>query len=64
MRIHVDRSRCVGAGQCALTAPALFDQGEEDGLVEVLNAEPDDTQAAAAAMAARVCPSGTITVSR
>ncbi|MEU4087785.1 ferredoxin [Streptomyces sp. NPDC026665] len=64
MRIHVDRSRCVGAGQCALTAPALFDQGEEDGLVEVLIAEPDDTQAAAAAMAARVCPSGTITVSR
>jgi ferredoxin len=64
MRIHVDRNRCVGAGQCALTAPALFDQGDDDGLVEVLDAEPDDTQAAAAAMAARVCPSGTITLSR
>jgi ferredoxin len=62
MKINVDRSRCVGAGQCVLTAPALFDQGEEDGLVEVLDAEPDDTQAAAARMAASVCPSGTITL--
>ncbi|MEU3528549.1 MULTISPECIES: ferredoxin [Streptomyces] len=64
MKINVDRSRCVGAGQCVLTAPALFDQGEEDGLVEVLDAEPDDTQAAAAKMAAQVCPSGTITLIR
>ncbi|MCZ9347247.1 ferredoxin, partial [Streptomyces sp. TRM76130] len=38
MKINVDRSRCVGAGQCVLTAPALFDQGEEDGLVEVVEA--------------------------
>lgn len=59
MRIEVDVARCVGAGQCVLSAPSLFDQND-DGLVEVLNTEPGDTEADAARTAAEVCPSDTI----
>ncbi|GAU70833.1 putative 3Fe-4S ferredoxin [Streptomyces sp. NBRC 110611] len=62
MRIRVDRSRCRGAGQCALTAPALFDQSEEDGTVVVLNDEPPPGLAAAARRAAALCPNSVIRI--
>ena len=61
MKIEVDMGRCVGAGQCVLTAPSLFDQNDA-GLVEVLDAEPGDADVDAARTAAEVCPSGTITL--
>ena len=39
MEINVDRDRCVGAGQCVLSAPDVFDQDDE-GLVTVLDPAP------------------------
>ncbi|WP_143116265.1 ferredoxin [Lentzea xinjiangensis] len=33
MRIFADTGKCVGAGQCVLTEPALFDQSEDDGTI-------------------------------
>ncbi|MEU1167237.1 ferredoxin, partial [Streptomyces sp. NPDC005921] len=36
MRVHVDRTKCCGAGSCVRTAPEVFDQNEEDGLVVVI----------------------------
>lgn len=32
MRTHADRDKCIGAGQCAMAAPAVFDQ-DDDGVV-------------------------------
>lgn len=32
MRVELDLDRCCGTGQCALTAPELFEQSEETGL--------------------------------
>ncbi|MEU4210836.1 ferredoxin [Streptomyces sp. NPDC026206] len=61
MRITVDTDRCVGAGQCVLTAPAVFDQ-DDDGLVVVLNPEPDDSETEAVRQADDLCPARTITV--
>ena len=61
MHITVDTSRCVGAGQCVLTAPALFDQ-DDDALVTVLNVEPGETERGPARDAVDLCPSGAITV--
>ncbi|MGD3111615.1 MULTISPECIES: ferredoxin [unclassified Streptomyces] len=60
MRITVDPERCVGAGQCVLNAPRLFDQ-DEDGLVTLL-AEPGADQESAGRLAAALCPSQAITV--
>jgi ferredoxin len=33
MELHIDKDRCIGAGQCVLHAEAVFDQ-DDDGLVE------------------------------
>lgn len=60
MRITGDRDVCIGAGQCVLAAPDLFDQDEDEGLVVVLNDEPGDDQQEAAKDAAETCPSGAI----
>lgn len=61
-RLSVDRERCIGAGMCAMTAPELFDQDADDGLVLLLHAEPAADRLTAARMAAGVCPSGAITL--
>jgi ferredoxin len=36
VRIVVDRTVCIGAAMCLLTAPELFDQDADDGRVVVL----------------------------
>lgn len=59
MRVHADPAVCVGAGQCALRAPAVFDQGD-DGTVVVLREEPGPDQRDAVREAVRLCPSGAI----
>lgn len=56
-KVHVDEHRCIGAGQCALTAPAVFDQRDDDGIVILLDATPGPDQHAAARKAAMLCPS-------
>ncbi|MFJ8669931.1 ferredoxin [Streptomyces sp. NPDC093600] len=61
-RLSVDRERCIGAGMCAMTAPDVFDQDPDDGLVLLLQAEPPTVHRAAAQMAAGLCPSGAITL--
>ncbi|KAK1186495.1 ferredoxin [Streptomyces sp. NPDC000941] len=60
MRINADADRCVGAGQCVLAAPDLFDQ-DDDGTVTVL-AEPGAATKDAAREAVHLCPSGAITL--
>jgi len=60
-RIHVDQHKCVGAGQCVLSAPDLFDQ-DDDGIVVLLDANPGDDRHAAALKAARLCPAVAIRV--
>ncbi|MEU1455738.1 ferredoxin [Streptomyces avermitilis] len=61
LTVTVDRDRCVGAGMCALTAPAVFDQGDEDGRVVLLAPEPASAHHAAAHRAAEFCPMAAIT---
>lgn len=62
MKIKADREVCVGAGMCALTAPDLFDQDDEDGRVVVLRAEPAPEQVNAAREAVELCPSGALSI--
>ncbi|MEU2677753.1 MULTISPECIES: ferredoxin [unclassified Streptomyces] len=61
MRVTAVREVCVGAGMCALTAPEVFDQDDE-GLVTVLDAEPDGAARPLAREAGVLCPSGAVRV--
>ncbi|KDN18305.1 ferredoxin [Amycolatopsis rifamycinica] len=57
MKIIADTGKCVGAGQCVLTEPSLFDQSEEDGTVIVLDDQPQGDLVEKAREAVHVCPS-------
>lgn len=59
-RPRVDRDRCVGAGNCVLTLPQVFDQDDEEGLVVVLDPAPPPEVAGLLARAVQLCPSGAI----
>jgi ferredoxin len=62
VQVTVDRDRCCGSGQCVLTAPEVFDQSDDDGLVLLTVAEPSTEQQPAVREAAKWCPAGAITV--
>ena len=60
MKVRIDQDKCVGAGQCVFAAPDVFDQREEDGIVILLDDEPEDAQATVVRKAARLCPAKAI----
>ncbi|MBB5953806.1 ferredoxin [Saccharothrix tamanrassetensis] len=62
MKITVDEDKCCGAGSCVLTAPDVFDQRDEDGVVLLLDPEPAEHLHAAVRDAANVCPAAAITL--
>lgn len=62
MRIIADRDVCIGSGQCVLTEPAVFDQSEEDGLVELRTDRPSEEAAGRVRQAVRLCPSGALSL--
>ncbi|MGW5358779.1 ferredoxin [Actinopolymorpha pittospori] len=57
--IRADRDVCIGAGQCVLTAPDLFDSDDE-GLVTLLDAHPDPSRLGDLREAVELCPSGAL----
>jgi ferredoxin len=62
MKVTVDTSKCIGAGQCVLNAPDVFDQRDEDGIVVLLNPDPPAGLAVDVKRAATLCPALAITV--
>jgi ferredoxin len=63
MKVTVDKDKCCGAGTCVLVAPEVFDQGEDDGIVILLDAEPSEHLHATVREAASVCPAAAIQLS-
>ncbi len=61
MTVRADAQVCVGAGLCALRAPRVFDQDQDDGTV-VLLGQPGADDLPAVREAVDQCPSGAITV--
>jgi ferredoxin len=62
IRVVADRKKCVAAGLCVGREPAIFDQGEDDGLVFVLRDGVAAEELDGVVESARICPSGAITV--
>jgi ferredoxin len=62
VHVTIDDKRCIAAGQCVLNAPQVFDQREEDGIVELLDHDPPPEQYTATRLAARLCPAEVITL--
>lgn len=62
IRIAIDKDVCIGAGQCALTAPNVFTQDDE-GFSQLLPGREDGGGDPLVREAARSCPVGAITVS-
>ncbi|MFF2850647.1 ferredoxin [Streptomyces sp. NPDC058001] len=61
MHIEIDKGKCIGAGQCALTAPDVFTQ-DDDGFSELLPGKEDGGGNPLVREAERVCPVQAITV--
>jgi ferredoxin len=62
MRVTADREVCIGSGNCVFSAPAVFDQDDDEGLVVVLTAQVDDQDADAVQNAVVNCPSGALRI--
>jgi ferredoxin len=60
-KVVVDMDLCQNHGQCAFAAPEVF-QINYEGVLVVLNDEPDESQRAACEDAADVCPVQAITI--
>jgi ferredoxin len=64
MRVTVDRERCIGAGNCALIAPAVFDQDADEAIVVLLDPSPPDGSRPAVQEAVDRCPAAVIVLER
>ncbi len=62
MRVELDEPKCVGSGQCVLTAPEAFGQREDNGVAIVMDEAPAADLHQAARQAAAVCPTTAIRV--
>jgi ferredoxin len=60
VKVQANRDVCIGAGMCLMTAPDVFDQSDDDGLVILLDEHPEDTPSVREAIAN--CPSGAISI--
>ena len=62
MKLQADRDLCIGAGMCALTAPAVFDQDPAEAVVVLLDDSPPPAQREAVEFAVQRCPAAVIQV--
>lgn len=60
MHIEFDEPKCVAAGQCAMVAPDIFDQRDDDGVAIVLEANPGPEHHDEVREAAAVCPAAAL----
>lgn len=60
--LEIDREICIGSGMCALTAPEVFDQSDDDGrvLAQPERIEPHNLDAVHRAVT--LCPSGALSL--
>jgi ferredoxin len=62
MKVVVDTNLCEVHGDCVVAAPEVFDIGEDDEVVHLLNSEPGEELRAAVTQAAKMCPVSAILI--
>lgn len=62
MKIKVDNELCEAHGECVIAAPEIFELGDDDEIVTVLDSEPSEDLRGKAEEAAQMCPVSAITV--
>jgi ferredoxin len=63
MRLIIDRQKCIGSGDCVISAPALFGQGD-DGVAVLMGESVTEDLGALAFEAAANCPSGALKIAQ
>ncbi|HET9382408.1 MAG TPA: ferredoxin [Streptomyces sp.] len=61
MRVTVERSRCLGAGQCEQLVPEVFRQ-DDDGISRTLVTEPEPALWPRVRQTVHLCPVQAVTV--
>ena len=56
MKITVDFDHCEVHGDCVVAAPEVFDIGDDDDVVQLLDAEPAEELRAKVETAVKMCP--------
>lgn len=59
MKIEADRELCIAAGNCVLSAEAVFDQ-DDDGIVLLLADQVPEGEEERVREAVKLCPSGAL----
>lgn len=62
MKVEADRDLCISAGNCVMSAPAVFDQ-DDDGIVVVLVDDVPDDEVAHVRDAVKLCPAEALRLS-
>jgi ferredoxin len=62
MKVIVDLNLCAAHGDCVVAAPELFDLGDDDDVVTVLDTEPSEELRARAELAVQNCPVAAIRI--
>jgi ferredoxin len=62
LKVIVDFDACAAHGDCVVAAPEIFDLGEDDEIVTLLQAEPGEDLRPMAQAAVDACPMAAIRV--
>lgn len=63
MKVVVNFDACMSNAQCVLAAPEVFEV-REDGMLYILQEEPQESLRAKVETAARLCPTQAITIEK
>jgi ferredoxin len=62
LKVSIDREKCVGSGNCVYLAPEVFSQDDDDGIVILLQEQPEPSLKSAVIEAQQHCPSMAIRI--
>jgi ferredoxin len=61
-KVAVDQELCVAAGSCVMSAPEVFDQRDEDGVVQLVKDDVAPEEEGGVREAVEVCPARAIRI--